>query len=93
MSSNPITVTETTPAREIASLMHTHSIKRVPVTRDGKLVGIVARADLVRALAQKLSETEPPRRPARSASRRRSRSEDGPTTALSGHGTDENVGG
>jgi len=60
MSSNPITVTETTPAREIASLMHTHGIKRVPVIRDGKLVGIVSRADLVRALAQKLSEIEPP---------------------------------
>jgi CBS domain-containing protein len=60
MSTNPITVTETTPAREIASLMLAHGIKRVPVMRDGKLVGIVTRADLVRALAQKLSEMEPP---------------------------------
>lgn len=60
MSTNQITVTETTPAREIASLMHTHGIKRVPVMRDGKLVGIVTRTDLVRALAQKLSEMEPP---------------------------------
>jgi CBS domain-containing protein len=65
MSSKPtITVTETTPAREIASLMHDHGIKRVPVLRDGKLVGIVTRTDLVRALAQKLSEMEtPPPRP------------------------------
>jgi len=60
MSSNPITVIETTPAREIASLMHTHGIKRVPVVRDGKLVGIVSRGDLVRALGQKLSGIEPP---------------------------------
>jgi CBS domain-containing protein len=60
MSSNPITVTETTPAREIASLMHAHGIKRVPVMRDRKLVGIVSRADLVRALAQKLSDMKPP---------------------------------
>jgi CBS domain-containing protein len=60
MSSNPITVTETTPARQIASLMHTHGIKRVPVMRNGKLVGIVTRTDLVRALAQKLSERESP---------------------------------
>ena len=29
---------------------------RVPVVRDGKLVGIVARSDLVRALAHKLQE-------------------------------------
>ena len=64
MSKNPITVTETTPAREIASLMHAHGIIRVPVMRDGKLVGIVTRTDVVRALAQKLSEMEsPPPRP------------------------------
>ena len=65
MSSKPtITVNETTSAREIASLMHAHRIKRVPVLRDGKLVGIVTRTDLVRALAQKLSEMEsPPPRP------------------------------
>ena len=36
--------------------MHSKDIKRVPVLRDGKLVGIVARSDLVRALAQKLGE-------------------------------------
>jgi CBS domain-containing protein len=36
--------------------MYAHSINRVPVVRDGKLVGIVARSDLVRALAQKLDE-------------------------------------
>ena len=60
MSPNPITVTEAAPAREVASMMYAHGIKRVPVVRDGKLVGIVSRIDLVRALAQKLSEPEPP---------------------------------
>ena len=50
------TVTEATPAREVAHLMHTKNIKRVPVLRDGKLVGILARSDLVSALAQKLEE-------------------------------------
>lgn len=56
MSPGAVTVTEATPAREIAHLMHLKSIKRVPVVRDGKLVGIVARSDLIRALAQKLGE-------------------------------------
>jgi len=56
MAQGAVTVTEETPAREIATLMHHRDIKRVPVLRDGKLVGIVARSDLVRALAQKLSE-------------------------------------
>ena len=46
-----ITVTERTSVREIADLMMRHHIKRVPVLRDGKVVGIVARADLVRAIA------------------------------------------
>jgi CBS domain-containing protein len=58
MSPKPITVAETTPAREVASLMNARGIKRVPVLRDGKLVGIVTRTDLVRALAQKLDELE-----------------------------------
>jgi CBS domain-containing protein len=56
MSEGATTVTEDTPAREIARLMYARNIKRVPVLRDGKLVGIVARSDLVRALAQKLGE-------------------------------------
>ena len=29
-----------------------HRIKRVPIVRDGKLVGIVSRADVIRAIAQ-----------------------------------------
>ena len=56
MAQGATTVTEDTPAREIASLMYARNIKRVPVVRDGKLVGIVARSDLVRALAEKLGE-------------------------------------
>jgi CBS domain-containing protein len=56
MARGAITVTEDTPAREIARLMYTNNIKRVPVLHEGKLAGIVARSDLVRALAQKLEE-------------------------------------
>ena len=56
MAHNVTTVTEDTPASEIARLMCERSIKRVPVMREGKVVGIVARSDLVRALAEKLVE-------------------------------------
>jgi Mg/Co/Ni transporter MgtE len=35
---------------DIARLMEKHQIRRVPVLRDGKLVGIVSRADLLRAV-------------------------------------------
>jgi CBS domain-containing protein len=56
MSLGATTVTADTPARDVAHLMHSKNIKRVPVMRDGKMVGIVARSDLVRALAGKLAE-------------------------------------
>jgi len=36
---------------EIAQLMETKRIKRVPVVHDGKIVGIVSRADLLQVLA------------------------------------------
>jgi CBS domain-containing protein len=51
MTPNVITVQENTPLREIADLMEKHRIKRVPVVRDGKLVGIVSRSNLLQALA------------------------------------------
>lgn len=56
MSKGATTVTEDVLAREIASMMYARKIKRVPVLRDGKLVGIVSRSDLVRALAIRLAE-------------------------------------
>lgn len=56
MTTDVITVDETAEAVEIARLLSWHKIKRVPVVRHGKLVGIVSRADLLRAFA---SEREP----------------------------------
>lgn len=51
MTREVATVSDTTDLAEIANLLETKRIKRVPVVRDGKLVGIVSRANLVRALA------------------------------------------
>jgi CBS domain-containing protein len=51
MTREVISVTDTTELADIATLLETKMIKRVPVVRDGKLVGIVSRANLVRALA------------------------------------------
>lgn len=47
-----VTVSESTRVEEIAEILQQHHIKRVPVLRDGRLVGIVARADLIRALSE-----------------------------------------
>lgn len=52
MSKNIVSVSEDTPVEEIARLMTTHRIKRVPVMRDGAVVGIVSRADIVSAIAR-----------------------------------------
>ena len=51
MSKNIISVTEDTPVEEIAKLMTTHRIKRLPVMRGSEVVGIVSRADIVNAIA------------------------------------------
>src|SRR5215467_15887340 len=51
MTSGVISVTEETPLSEIAALFERKRIKRVPVVKDGKLVGIVSRANLIQALA------------------------------------------
>jgi len=56
MTRDVFSVTETTPVADIALLLETNRIKRVPVVRDGKLVGIVSRANLVRALAMTIDE-------------------------------------
>jgi CBS domain-containing protein len=51
MTRNVIAVTPDTPLAEVATVLEKNRIKRVPVVQDGKLVGIVSRADLVRTLA------------------------------------------
>jgi predicted transcriptional regulator len=52
MSPEIIVVDEETPVGEIAMLLTERKIKRVPVMQNGKLVGIVCRADIVQAVAQ-----------------------------------------
>ena len=63
MSSPVVTVGEDTELSDIARLLVSHRIKRVPVVRDGRVVGIVSRADLVRALAasEEAERRTPPR--------------------------------
>lgn len=51
MTRDVITIADTAGLDEVADLLETKRIKRVPVMRDGKLAGIISRANLVRALA------------------------------------------
>jgi CBS domain-containing protein len=60
MTRDVATVGEDTELAEIATLLETKRIKRVPVLRDGRIVGIVSRANLVRALAAATTEAPMP---------------------------------
>jgi CBS domain-containing protein len=51
MTREVVTVGELAGLDEIADLMERNGIKRVPVVHDGKIVGIVSRADLLQVLA------------------------------------------
>jgi CBS domain-containing protein len=51
MTAPVVTVGEDTEISDIARSLSAYRIKRVPVLRDGRIVGIVSRADLIRALA------------------------------------------
>lgn len=50
MTQDVITVGADEPLDQVVEVMEQHRIKRVPVTQDGKVVGVVSRADLLRAL-------------------------------------------
>src|SRR5215207_6604430 len=60
MTASVISVEETATLAEIARLVERHRIKRVPVLRDGKLVGIISRGNLLQGLAT--LKPEPPKK-------------------------------
>jgi len=51
MTPDPITIREDTPVEQIVRLMEERRIKRLPVMRAEKVVGVVSRANLLHALA------------------------------------------
>lgn len=60
MTKQVLQVTEDAPLGDVVGLMEKHRVKRLPVLSKGKLVGIVSRVDLIRALAARQSEPIPP---------------------------------
>jgi len=69
MTSDPVCITEDVSLENVVDTLERHRVKRLPVMRDGKLVGIVSRANLVQAFATVLPRTEG-RRPEDSEIRR-----------------------
>ena len=50
MIKNPITIHPDKQIEEAATLMYKHGVDRLPVVKDGKLVGIVSRDDILKGL-------------------------------------------
>jgi CBS domain-containing protein len=60
MTSDPATVAEDDALSTVVQLMECRRIKRLPVLRDGKIVGIVSRANLMHALVSLARDTAAP---------------------------------
>jgi len=54
MTPEVVTIAQTAPLEEAVDLMNRHRVKRLPVMANGFVVGVLARADLLRALARLL---------------------------------------
>ncbi len=60
MTSDVVAVGESESVQEIACLLSMKRINRVPVLREGKVVGVVSRTDIVKAMAGLPREAEEP---------------------------------
>jgi CBS domain-containing protein len=60
MTIDPLTITEDTALPDIVDLMEKNNVKRLPVIRDGRIVGIVSRANLLQAVAGLAREVPDP---------------------------------
>lgn len=52
MSTEVIFVEEDTPLDDVISILQKHKINRLPVLRNDKLVGIISRNDILKAMVQ-----------------------------------------
>jgi CBS domain-containing protein len=59
MTEDVLSIARDAPLEEVVATMEKNRIKRLPVTADGKVVGVVSRADLLRALIGRVRNAEP----------------------------------
>src|SRR5690349_24984623 len=60
MTPDPRTIDDDESLETVVDMMERHRIKRIPVTRDGRVVGIISRANLMHALASLARDVSPP---------------------------------
>ncbi len=59
MTREPITIAPSASIADACRLLHEHQLRWLPVVEGDKLVGVIARADLVRAVAESAEKTSP----------------------------------
>jgi CBS-domain-containing membrane protein len=59
MAKNVVTVADDAQLVDVAETMRAHNVKRVPVVREGRVVGIVSRVDILKALISYGTPGEP----------------------------------
>lgn len=59
MTTQVHTVSEDTPLTEVVKIMESKQVKRLPVLREGRVVGILSRANLLRALVSVARDAKP----------------------------------
>jgi CBS domain-containing protein len=71
MTGDIVSAAPSTPLAEIVALLQAHQVRRLPIVEQGRLVGIVSRADLLKALLQPVSAESAQGVPSDSAIRQR----------------------
>jgi CBS domain-containing protein len=59
MTEDVLSIAQDAKLEDVVATMEKHRIKRLPVTADGKVIGVVSRADLLRALIGRVRNVEP----------------------------------
>ncbi len=59
MTEDVLSIAQDAPLEDVVATMEKNRIKRLPVTADGKVVGVVSRADLLRALIGRVRSAVP----------------------------------
>jgi CBS domain-containing protein len=59
MTAQVISVPEDAPLEDVVAAMEKHRIKRVPVAREGRVIGVLSRSDLLRALLPRARTAAP----------------------------------
>jgi CBS domain-containing protein len=62
MAPNPVSASEDTPVEKVAGMMIERMVRRVPIVRDGLVVGIVAASDIIQLFLNLHENPQPARR-------------------------------